>query len=126
MPAQPTPPLFDRLAEHLREDAGGLTDRWLEKLAGRLGLRPRRLLPAEELRAHIPRVLEMAADHLALPAESLPGEATDILRSLAQLRRGQGYDIQEILVEFGLLSELVLGGPPSGWRSSRERRRVWR
>lgn len=107
MPSQDAHPLFDRLAREMRSRADDLTDRWLEALGKRLGVRPRRLLPTQELRDHIPIVLSSAAQYLVLPTSQLPNQAVDVLRTLAQLRREQGYDVQEIVLEFEVLGDLV-------------------
>lgn len=107
MPEKTPPKLFGELADRLRDAAEGLTDEWLERLGERLGVRPRRLLPTRELRDHVPAVLLGAADSLDAPRSQLPNETVPILRTLAQLRREQGYDIQEILTEVDILSDLV-------------------
>lgn len=95
-----------RIARRLEEEAVSLTDRWLEELNRRLDLRPSRRLPTDALRDHIPTVLaELAA---ALEPGSAPASsATDTLRRLAGLRREQGYELREVLIEFEDLADLV-------------------
>ncbi len=44
---------------------------------------------------------------LRIPKSDPPVESTDHLRRLAQLRREQGYDVQEILRKFDILEEIV-------------------
>ncbi len=100
-------PRFMTLAERIRAAAEDLTDEWVDRLGARLGVRPRRLLPTKELRDHVPLVLRGVADFVECPVERLPNETVDILRALTQLRREQGYDVQELLLEFDILSDLV-------------------
>ena len=107
MPVEPTPQILERLAHWLRSEATALTDRWIERLSERLGVRPRRLLSDQALRDHFPVLLAAAADHMVLPVTQLSNEMTDILRRVSLLRREQGYDIQEVLLEFDALADLV-------------------
>ena len=103
---QPSP-VAHALAGKIRDEAEAITDAWLERLREGLGVRPRRLLPSETLRDHMPEVIEETALFLEMPAHSLPNRTVDLLRTVAQLRREQGYDIQELLTEFDLLGDLV-------------------
>lgn len=95
------------VAERLRGEAEAITDDWLERLGARLGVRPSRLLPTAEMRDHVPHVLRDAAEWLELPVEEVASRSVHLLRNMAQLRREQGYDIQELLLEFEILSDIV-------------------
>jgi signal transduction histidine kinase len=107
MPASRAPNSVAPLAERLRSASDELTDEWLRRLGERLGVRPRRLLPTEQLRDHIPAVLLGMADYLEWPIDQIPNETVDIIRTLTQLRREQGYDVQEIVSEIDVLGDLV-------------------
>ena len=102
-----TPPLNDFIADGLGERADDLTHAWINQLGQRLGVRPARLVPAEELLDHIPELLRGVADFIRLPIESVKSEVIGHLRLLAELRREQGYDIEELLIEFEVLSKLM-------------------
>lgn len=111
--------LQSELAGHIEERATAITDLWLEALDERLGVRPTRLLPHEELRDHIPSVIASLGQVLRLPGSGPPAETYDHLRHLAELRREQGYDVLEILREFGILSDIVFE-EATAWLGERE------
>lgn len=99
-------------ADRLNRDREQITRDWVERLSSRLGIRPRRVLPTEELLDSIPPVLGKAAEFLLAPeAEKITGQqlVTDEMRSIARLRRRQGYDVQEIIREFDELAQILDG-----------------
>lgn len=102
------------IASRLESHAEAITDRWLQELEARLGVRPTRLLPREELRDHVPDLLRGLGSVLRLPGTGPPSSSIDHLRLLAELRREQGYDVQEILREFDILSQIVFD-EAAGW-----------
>ncbi|HEV2735164.1 MAG TPA: sensor histidine kinase [Longimicrobiaceae bacterium] len=97
-------------ADRLRRDSGQITRRWVERLSSQLGIRPRRVLPTDDLLDSIPPVLGRAAEFLVAPEENkITGQklVTDEMREIARLRRRQGYDVQEIIREFDELAEIL-------------------
>ncbi len=96
----------------LRRDSERITRAWVERLSSQLGIRPRRVLPTDELLNHIPQVLEKAAEFLVIPdTERITSHDmfTEEMRRIARLRRSQGYDVQEIMREFDELAQLLDG-----------------
>src|SRR5690606_24768923 len=76
------------------------------------GIRPRRVLPHEELCDHLPAVLGKVADFLVSPeVERLTAERLVLndMQNIARLRRRQGYDVQEIIREFDELAQILDG-----------------
>jgi signal transduction histidine kinase len=99
-------------AECLSRDSVRITRDWVEKLSSQLGVRPRRVLPTQELLDHIPQVLGKAAEFLVAPdTEKITAQAvvTEEMRAIARLRRRQGYDVQEIIREFDELAGILDG-----------------
>lgn len=104
-------------ARRLRQDSEQITHDWVERLSAQLGIRPRRVLPTQDLLDHIPQVLGRAAEFLVAPdTETITSQRiiTDEMRSIARLRRRQGYDVQEIIREFDELAQ-VLDGAALKW-----------
>lgn len=100
--------LDQHVARHLRAEARRITERWVGILADRLDVGPRASLPGDSILNHIPRVLEAVADSLEDPAgEPLDQRIREDLSRLADLRRGQGFSLAEILPEFAILADLV-------------------
>jgi signal transduction histidine kinase len=104
------PALDVHLGTAIRRRSKELTQAWLERLQERLQLEPRRVFPTETLLNHIPELLEAVSD-LLVSGGSLHNEGMvrDELSRLARLRRDQGYDVDEILVEFQILGDLLYG-----------------
>ena len=104
-------------AERLNRDRDRITREWVERLSSQLGVRPRRVLPKDDLLDNIPPVLGKAAEFLLSPEEErITAEklVTDQMREIARLRRRQGYDVQEIIREFQQLAQ-VLDGAALHW-----------
>jgi signal transduction histidine kinase len=100
--------LARHIAEHLRNEAVELTRKWIAILEERLDLPPERTLPGESILDHIPVVLRTIADYTENPGEEpLDSLVRSDLGTLADLRRRQGFTPAEVLIEFGILSELV-------------------
>jgi signal transduction histidine kinase len=96
------------LGTELQRRSTELTRAWLDRLLERLDVHPRRIFPAEALLNRIPEVLDSISDYLSsggdLASEQL---VQDEFIKLARLRREQGYDIDEILIEFEILGEIL-------------------
>ena len=77
-------------ADRLREERETLTHEWLQTLSSQLGIRPRRVLPTQDLLDSVPPVLEMAAEFVrAGDAEKLTAQrlVTNQMKEIARLRR---------------------------------------
>jgi signal transduction histidine kinase len=95
------------LADQLSEQSDALVDEWIDWLVNRIGLRPARVLPKEAIRDHMPPVVRGIAEFLRMPLTVVRSELTGHLRLHAQLRRDQGYDIEELIQEYEALGSLV-------------------
>jgi signal transduction histidine kinase len=106
-----TAPTFEEFAaDKLARESSLITKEWVDILTSQLSVDPQRVLPHDDLLDHIPVVLSRAADFLLVPdPEKLTAEAfvIDEMRDIARLRRGQGYDVQEIMREFDELAHLL-------------------
>lgn len=94
-----------------------ITRDWVTRLSAQTGVRPRRILPHQELLDHVPEVLGRAVDFLANGDGGTITSAklvTDEMRDLARLRRAQGYDLQEVMRELDELAQ-VLDGAALRW-----------
>jgi signal transduction histidine kinase len=96
------------LGAELHKRSTELTRAWLDRLIARLDVHPRRVFPTDALLNHIPEVLQAVSDYLCSDGEL---DHDEMLRSefgkMARLRREQGYDIDEILIEFEILGDIL-------------------
>lgn len=93
---------------HLASSSGELTRRWLEELRRRLPEHPQRILPDETLLNHVPELLRQLFESV-LSGRRSDTEFVDIeLQRLGNLRRSQGYGLEEVLAEFEILRRIVL------------------
>ncbi|HEV7507430.1 MAG TPA: sensor histidine kinase [Thermoanaerobaculia bacterium] len=96
------------LGAELHRRSTELTRAWLDRLIARLDVQPRRIFPTDALLNHIPDVLRAVSDYLCSDGEL---DHDELLRvefgKLARLRREQGYDIDEILIEFEILGDIL-------------------
>jgi len=96
------------LGAELHRRSAELTRLWLDRLAERLDVAPRRIFPSSTLLNHMPEVLRAISQYLCsggdLAAEMHVREELD---KLARLRREQGYDIDEILAELEILGQIL-------------------
>ena len=106
-------PTFEQFAAaRLVRDRDRITREWVDTLSAQLSVDPRRVLPHPDLLDHVPNVLARAADFLLVPdPDRLTAEqmVADEMRDIARLRRGQGFDVQEIIREFDELAQLLDG-----------------
>ena len=87
------------LADHIDEHTDAILAHW-KATVDRVGDVPEaERLSHTEFVDHVPALLDRIADRL----RGLPGDATDDGRKHGQLRWRQGYDIAEVIVEFGHL-----------------------
>jgi signal transduction histidine kinase len=106
-----TAPTFEQFAaDKLARESSLITKEWVDILSSQLSVDPQRVLPHDDLLDHIPVVLSRAADFLLVPdPQKVTAEkmVTDEMRDIAQLRRGQGFGVQEIIREFDELARLL-------------------
>jgi signal transduction histidine kinase len=101
------PSLIDYFANELSRQSDEIVGTWIDWLINRVGLRPARVLPKEAIRDHMPPVVRGIADFLRMPVTAVRSELTGHLRLHAQMRRDQGYDIEELITEYEALSTIV-------------------
>ena len=103
-------PLLRALAQFIREQRVALTEAWLAELRSRIDAADRRLFPTQSLLNGIPRLLGELADLLEPDQEDADlGFVEEELSELVALRRSQGYGAHELVAEFTLFGELLLG-----------------
>lgn len=100
--------LSRRLGDALDERAESLTRRWVERLVERLDVDGRDALPSDSLLNHIPTILSHIAEYVRDPdSEILEEVVVEDLRTLADLRREQGFGVAEVVEEFEILSAMI-------------------
>jgi signal transduction histidine kinase len=100
--------LEQHLGDAISDRAAELTERWLRELTGRLQEDENRVFPTDQLLDHVPEVIDYLGRYIA-SGGSPQGteEVRRVLRGLAELRREQGYDVDEILAELDLLGTIL-------------------
>jgi signal transduction histidine kinase len=98
------------LGAELHRRSSELTRKWLDRLIRRLDVQPKRIFPSDTLLNHIPEVLKAISDYLCSNGDLAAAEMVrDELAKLARLRREQGYDVDELVVELEILGEILYG-----------------
>ena len=106
LPAQQL--LEQQLGSALIERSAELTERWLRKVSARLPEDENRIFPTDDLLDHVPEVIEYLGSYIASGGSPEGGEEVRrVLRGLADLRREQGYHVDEILAELDLLGTIL-------------------
>ncbi len=95
------------LGDYLMTQVQSLVEDWIQLLRRRLGTRTVATLSHDDLRNHIPPVLQSLARFVGQPIEAIRSDTIGHLRYHAQIRRTQGYEMDEILAEFDLLAAVV-------------------
>ncbi|MGF1511068.1 MAG: sensor histidine kinase [Myxococcota bacterium] len=95
------------LCEKLREGAPTVVENWLDALRNRISTRSAQVLSETALKNHIPPVICSIADYVESPREAGRSTLLGQLRTHAKVRFDQGYDIQELLLEFDALAECI-------------------
>ena len=103
-PPQPNA-LSAYLAEDIHREADRLVEVWIQEILEHGSIRPARMLPKEAIRDHIPQVIRGIADTLRTPSDIWLIDGT--VRTHARLRFDQGYDIEELFLEYQALTRLV-------------------
>ena len=100
--------LEQHLGSAISDRAAELTGRWLRELTTRLQEDQNRVFPSDQLLDHIPEVIDYLGRYIA-SGGSAEGteEVRRVLRGLAELRREQGYEVDEILAELDLLGTIL-------------------
>ncbi len=99
--------LRSRIADALEQEANDIVREWIEWLLTRVGTRAIHALPIKALENHIPCVVQSLSAFLRAPVEVVQSETIGHLRLHAQVRKEQGYDVQELMVEFDYLSQII-------------------
>jgi len=108
MTADPEARLRRHMADALRRRAPAITSVWVDRVAERLDVDRRDVLPTDYLLDHVPECLAAIADYLEVweapfPTELLRNEMT----ALVHRRRRQGFGVRELLAEYDVLASLL-------------------
>jgi signal transduction histidine kinase len=93
-------------AEDIHRHADALVDEWIERIVESATIRPARMLPKEAIRDHIPQVLRRIAEALRTRVDIRNVDGA--IRSHARIRYDQGYDIEELFLEYQSLTRVVI------------------
>ncbi|MEL6367881.1 MAG: HAMP domain-containing sensor histidine kinase [Pseudomonadota bacterium] len=94
-------------AEYLEDNASQLVEKWIGWVRSRVPTDTVAALAQRALRNHIPPVLVSLARYLDSPIELARSELRGHLKLHGQIRRDQGYSLEEVLAEFDGLSHVV-------------------
>ena len=97
------------MADHLESAADLIVESWIDWIEAHYDSRTIRGLPRRAIRNHIPPVLRHIAAYVREPTEAVRGEMSGHLELHGALRRGQGYSLDELLVEHDTLARMVTG-----------------
>jgi signal transduction histidine kinase len=102
-------PLAGTLAQRLRLERRGLTERWLERIVARVSAAPNSVFPTDELLDHVPLLIDGIADYLENPAAEVGADTPVVGKAmeLGELRHSQGFDVYEILKEYEILGGIL-------------------
>ena len=102
-------PLATTLAGAMREKSRELAVRWLDRIAARVSLDPKRIFPTEALLDHVPLLMEGIADYIQDPAREITADVPVVAKAmeLGALRHAQGFDSYEILKEYEILGGIL-------------------
>jgi len=95
------------IADALDQQADDILREWLAWLRENSLTRAIHALPQQALENHIPPVLRILADFLRNPVAAVRDETVGHLRMHAQIRKEQGYDLQELMIEFDYLTQII-------------------
>jgi signal transduction histidine kinase len=105
-------------ARYLERNADALVSSWIDWVKSRVSTPAVTALPDRALRNHLPPVLKSLAEYLRTPAALARQELLGHLRLHGQIRRDQGYSLQEVLAEFDGLADIVTRGVNRAMRRS--------
>ncbi len=112
--------LAKSVGEQLRKDAEPIVSQWIDWVRSRVRTPTINALPEKALRNHIPPVVLALADYISNPIHAMRETMLGHLRIHGQIRRDQGYAIQEVLSEFDGLSYMITTKVGSFLRDSGE------
>ncbi len=93
--------------DYLHENAEKLVKVWIDWLQERVQTTTIKSLPERALRNHIPPILHSLANFISNPAEITRQEILGHLKIHGQIRRDQGYTLEEVLAEFDGLAGVI-------------------
>jgi signal transduction histidine kinase len=99
-------------ASQLQQQCEEIARQWVERIASERQVRPRRVLPEDELLGVMPGLLGHVADFLLTEREGTllrRSEVIEPLHALTTLRQSQGCDPQELICELDLLAQVLDG-----------------
>lgn len=101
---------FDEAVQaSLKNRAEAIARQWLEQLQARLEEQRRDVFPGDTLLNHIPAIIQRLSSATVGDLRSVDSAfVREDLTRLAQLRRSQGFELSEVLLEFDLLRSVVL------------------
>jgi signal transduction histidine kinase len=99
--------LAKALGTRLHREAVGITSQWIELVRASMHYRPRVELGIDTLRDHGPRLVREIWEFVAGNRDRPGDDVLDHLHVVVEERHGRGHDVQEVLREFDLLSEIV-------------------
>jgi signal transduction histidine kinase len=102
--------VFGVASAYIERNAEALVATWIEWVKARVQTTTVTALPERALRNHVPPVLQSLARYLVNPIELAREELLGHLRLHGQIRRDQGYSLEEVLAEFDGLADLVTRG----------------
>lgn len=104
-----TCPFAVALAEQLRAAKNDLVLHWLNRIAERVSLEPRRVFPTDDLLDHVPLLIDGIADYLENPSAEISADLPVVGKAmeLGALRHAQGFDAYEILKEYEILGGIL-------------------
>jgi signal transduction histidine kinase len=102
--------IFGAASAYIERNAEALVATWIEWVKARVQTTTITALPERALRNHVPPVLQSLARYLVNPIELAREELLGHLRLHGQIRRDQGYSLEEVLAEFDGLADLVTRG----------------
>ena len=95
------------IADVMEEKACDVVREWIDWLRTRVGTRTVHALPEKAIENHIPAVIKSLSAFIRTPVEAVQSDTIGHLRLHAQIRKQQGYDIQELMVEFDYLAHII-------------------
>lgn len=111
---EPVEQLAEHVADRLTHSAQTIVDQWIDWVQSRIGTRTVNALPRTAIENHIPPVVAALARYIRTPYQAVHSEILGHLNLHGQVRRDQGYDVQELLAEFDGLGHLI-GRSVAAW-----------
>jgi signal transduction histidine kinase len=102
-------PLAHLLAERVRANRATLVQRWLERIAARNDSNGNAMTASEDVLGHVSPLIDGIADYLEHPETKITSELPIVAkaREVGALRHEQGFDANEILMEYEILGNIL-------------------